>query len=55
MIENLGLKNAFILIAVLGLVLWCMCLVMILIGKSVRQGSAESYWRLVDKLGASAH
>ncbi|RSM02724.1 hypothetical protein CEP52_007797 [Fusarium oligoseptatum] len=55
MIENLGLKNAFILIAVLGLVLWCMCLVMILIGKSVRQGSAESYWRLVDKLGATAH
>ncbi|KAF4995466.1 hypothetical protein FDECE_12789 [Fusarium decemcellulare] len=55
MIDNLGLKNAFILIAVLGLVLWCMCLVMILIGKSLRQGSAESYWRLVDKLGATAH
>ncbi|KAJ4314470.1 hypothetical protein N0V84_008871 [Fusarium piperis] len=55
MIENLSLKNAFILIAVLGLVLWCMCLVMILIGKSLRQSSAESYWRLVDKLGATVH
>ncbi|KAK7419243.1 hypothetical protein QQX98_003395 [Neonectria punicea] len=55
MIANLGLRNAFILIAILGLIFWCFCIFMIIFGKSLRRSSAASYWRLVEVYGAAAH
>ncbi|KAH6984494.1 major facilitator superfamily domain-containing protein [Ilyonectria sp. MPI-CAGE-AT-0026] len=54
-ITNLGLRNAFILIAILGTVFWCFCIFMIIFGKSLRRSSAASYWRLVESYGATAH
>lgn len=55
MINSLSLRYAFVLIAVLGTALWCLALVMIFVGKSLRQRTAKSYWDLVDRLGATAH
>lgn len=55
MIENLGLKNAFILVAVLGVGLWSMCIIMILFGKSIRRASAKTYWDIIERRGAVAH
>ncbi|KPM44080.1 hypothetical protein AK830_g2409 [Neonectria ditissima] len=55
MITNLGLRNAFILIAILGLVFWCICIFVIIFGKSLRRSSAASYWRLVEVYDAAAH
>ncbi|KAH7143559.1 major facilitator superfamily domain-containing protein [Dactylonectria macrodidyma] len=54
-INNLGLRNAFVLVALLGLMFWCFCIFMIVFGKSLRRSSATSYWRLVEKYGAAAH
>ncbi|KAK2738543.1 major facilitator superfamily protein [Colletotrichum kahawae] len=55
MIENIGLRNAFILTAALGVALWALCVVMIFIGKPLRRNAASSYWKLVEKHGAKAH
>lgn len=55
MITDLGLQNTFILLACLGFALWCVCIVMIVFGKSVRQASAMTYWSLLEKRGAVAH
>ncbi|KAF9873965.1 major facilitator superfamily protein [Colletotrichum karsti] len=55
MIENIGLRNAFILTAALGVGLWALCLVMIFVGKSFRRSAAGPYWKLVEDHGALAH
>ncbi|OAQ64036.1 major facilitator superfamily protein [Pochonia chlamydosporia 170] len=55
MIDNLGLRYAFVLIAVLGLALWCSAIVMIYAGKPLRRVTAKSYWNLVERYGATAH
>ncbi|CAI7663376.1 unnamed protein product [Penicillium crustosum] len=55
MITNMGLQNTFILIAVLGMVLWSGCLLWIKIGKSARRSIAKSYWNLVETHGLAAH
>ncbi|KAF5005147.1 hypothetical protein FDECE_8404 [Fusarium decemcellulare] len=55
MIENLGLWYAFVLIALLGLALWCSAIVMIYVGKPLRRSTAQSYWNLVERYGATAH
>ncbi|KAM5346720.1 hypothetical protein ACJ41O_009725 [Fusarium nematophilum] len=55
MIENLSLRYAFVLIAILGLALWCSAIVMIYVGKPLRRSTAQSYWNLVERYGATAH
>ncbi|KAH6888538.1 major facilitator superfamily domain-containing protein, partial [Thelonectria olida] len=55
MIENLGLRYSFVLMALLGLAFWCICFFMIAFGKSLRRATAVSYWKLVEKYGLSAH
>ncbi|KAJ0330995.1 hypothetical protein COL922a_012112 [Colletotrichum nupharicola] len=55
MIENIGLRNAFILTAALGVALWALCVVMIFIGKPLRRNAGSQYWKLVEKHGANAH
>lgn len=55
MIDNLGLRYAFVLIAVLGLALWCSAIFMIYTGKHFRRTTAQSYWNLVERYGATAH
>jgi hypothetical protein len=55
MIENLGLRYAFVLIAILGLALWCSAIVMIYVGKTLRRSTGQSYWNLVERYGATAH
>ncbi|CAI6083351.1 hypothetical protein V2G26_018862 [Clonostachys chloroleuca] len=55
MIESLSLRYAFVLIAILGLAVWCTAIVMIYVGKPLRRSTAASYWRLVEKYGATAH
>jgi hypothetical protein len=55
MITSMGLQNTFILIAVLGIVFWCGCLLWIKIGKTARRFIAKPYWDLVEKHGLVAH
>jgi hypothetical protein len=55
MITSMGLQNTFILIAVLGIVFWCGCLLWIKIGKAARRSIAKPYWDLVEKNGLVAH
>ncbi|KAF7550133.1 hypothetical protein G7Z17_g5921 [Cylindrodendrum hubeiense] len=55
MIENLGLRYAFVLIAILGLALWFSAIAMIYFGKSLRRSTAQSYWNLVEEYGSKAH
>ncbi|KAF7133861.1 hypothetical protein CNMCM5793_005273 [Aspergillus hiratsukae] len=55
MITNIGLQNTFILIAVLGVVFWCGCLLWIGIGKAARRSIAKPYWHLVEKYERTAH
>lgn len=55
MIQNLGLRNSFIVIAILGLALWSTAVVMIFWGKRLRQCTAASYWALVERYGATTH
>ncbi|KAL7917009.1 major facilitator superfamily domain-containing protein [Trichoderma austrokoningii] len=55
MITNLSLRYAFVLIAILGLAVWCTAIVMIFVGKSLRRRTARSYWNLVERYGAKAH
>ncbi|KAM0547274.1 hypothetical protein ACHAPJ_010409 [Fusarium lateritium] len=55
MINGLGLRYAFVLIALLGLVLWAGCIFMIVFGKSLRRSTAVSYWKLVEMYGSVAH
>ncbi|EED20900.1 conserved hypothetical protein [Talaromyces stipitatus ATCC 10500] len=55
MIDNIGLQNTFILIAVLGVLFWCGCFLWIGVGKSARKLIAEPYWTIVRKHGLAAH
>ncbi|GJN73400.1 major facilitator superfamily protein [Purpureocillium lilacinum] len=55
MIDDLGLQDAFILIACLGFAVWCMCIIMIIFGKSVRRASAKTYWDLIERRGFVSH
>ncbi|KAL7930741.1 major facilitator superfamily domain-containing protein [Trichoderma chlorosporum] len=55
MINSLSLRYAFVLIAILGLAVWCTAIVMIFVGKSLRRSTAQSYWNLVERYGAKAH
>ncbi|OKL61889.1 hypothetical protein UA08_02836 [Talaromyces atroroseus] len=55
MIDNMGLQNTFILIAVLGVFFWCGCFLWICVGKSARRFIAEPYWAIVRKHGLTAH
>ncbi|CAG7924880.1 unnamed protein product [Penicillium olsonii] len=55
MISNMGLQNTFILIAVLGIVLWSGCLLWIKIGKAARRSISKSYWNIVEAHGLAAH
>ncbi|KAJ6178271.1 hypothetical protein N7519_008732 [Penicillium mononematosum] len=47
MIVSMGLQNTFILIAVLGVIVWSACLLWIKIGKAARRSIAKSYWNLL--------
>ena len=55
MIENLGLRYAFVLVSLLGLAFWCICIFMIYYGKTFRRWTAKPYWNLVERHGARAH
>jgi hypothetical protein len=55
MINNLGLRYTFVLIAGLGEAVWGVGLLMIVFGKPLRRASAQRYWDLVAKTGAKAH
>lgn len=55
MINALTLKYAFVLIAVLGEAIWALGLLMVLVGKPMRRATAQRYWNLVEKTGATAH
>ncbi|CAG8055561.1 unnamed protein product [Penicillium salamii] len=55
MITKMGLQNTFILIAVLGMILWSGCLLWIKIGKAARRSISKSYWNLVEVHGLTAH
>ncbi|KAI5456685.1 major facilitator superfamily domain-containing protein [Mariannaea sp. PMI_226] len=55
MIEHLSLRYAFVLITCLGMIVWSTAIVMIYVGKPLRSATAQSYWNLVERLGAKAH
>ncbi|KAI6887195.1 hypothetical protein KC355_g21609, partial [Hortaea werneckii] len=55
MINELTLRYAFVLIAVLGEAIWGIGMLMILLGKPMRRATAQRYWKLVEETGASAH
>jgi len=55
MINNLGVRYTFIVIACLGEIVWSVGVVMIYVGKPLRRKTAQSYWDLVEKTGAHAH
>ena len=55
MINNLGLRYTFILVAGLGELVWGIGLLMIYIGKPLRRATAQRYWNIVEKTGAKAH
>lgn len=52
-IENMGLQNCFISVAMISLVCTCTFLLMIVWGKSLRRMSAARYWRYVASEGTS--
>ena len=55
MINNLGLRYTFVLLALLGEVVWAVGILMLFVGKPMRRATAQSYWNLVEKTGAKAH
>lgn len=55
MINNLGLRYTFVLIAGLGELVWGVGVLMIYAGKPMRRATAQQYWNLVEKTGAKAH
>ncbi|KXJ89489.1 major facilitator superfamily domain-containing protein [Microdochium bolleyi] len=55
MITNLGLRYAFVVVAMVGWTIWCTPLLMIWCGKSLRTRTAAKYWRLCEAYGAEAH
>ncbi|CAH0027566.1 unnamed protein product [Clonostachys rhizophaga] len=55
MIQNLNLKYAFVLISILGILLWSLCLLMIMVGKYFRRITAQRYWNLLAKHGGESH
>lgn len=54
-IDHSGVQNTYIAVAFLGMFFWGSCFFFIYFGKRFRENSAESYWRLVEKHGLSAH
>jgi hypothetical protein len=55
MINNLGLRYTFVLVAVLGEIIWAIGLLMIYTGKPLRRATAQKYWNVVETTGAKAH
>ncbi|KAK1637576.1 major facilitator superfamily domain-containing protein [Colletotrichum phormii] len=55
MINSIGLRDAFIVTAVLGVTFWALCLVMMYIGKPLRRMAAPHYWDMVEKHSLSGH
>lgn len=55
MINNLGLRYTFVLVAVLGEIIWAIGLLMIYTGKPLRRATAQKYWNVVEATGAKAH
>lgn len=55
MINNLGLRYTFVLLAGLGEVVWGVGILMLYVGKPMRRATAQKYWNLVEKTGAKAH
>ena len=55
MINNLGLRYTFVLVAVLGEIIWAIGLLMIYTGKPLRRATAQQYWNVVETTGAKAH
>ncbi|KAL4953953.1 major facilitator superfamily domain-containing protein [Aspergillus filifer] len=55
MINTLSVRYAFVLVALLGELVWLMGVAMIYFGKPLRRVTARRYWDLVEKVGAKAH
>lgn len=55
MINSIGLRDAFIVTAVLGVTFWALCLVMMYLGKPLRRMAAPHYWDMVEKHSLSGH
>ncbi|KAL3466690.1 major facilitator superfamily domain-containing protein [Aspergillus heterothallicus] len=55
MINTLSVRYAFVLIAVLGELLWLVGMAMVYFGKPFRRVTAQRYWNLVEKHGAKEH
>lgn len=55
MINGMGLQNAFILLAFLGMAFWASSFLMIIYGKSMRRRTAKAYWKMVEQHGLHAH
>lgn len=55
MIENLGVRYTFVLVAGLGELVWAVGFLMIYLGKPMRRATAAKYWNLVERTGAKAH
>ncbi|KAL2826176.1 major facilitator superfamily domain-containing protein [Aspergillus pseudoustus] len=55
MINTLSVRYAFVLIAVLGELLWLTGMAMIYFGKPFRRATARKYWNLVERHGAKEH
>ena len=55
MVTDMGIQNAFILLAFLGAAIWAGCIVMIIWGKKFRKATAATYWKMVEEQGLKAH
>jgi hypothetical protein len=55
MINALTVRYAFVLIALLGELVWLTGMAMIYFGKPLRRVTAQKYWNLVEKTNAKAH
>ncbi|KAL2860305.1 major facilitator superfamily domain-containing protein [Aspergillus pseudodeflectus] len=55
MINALTVRYAFVLIALLGELVWLTGMAMIYFGKPLRRNTAQKYWNLVEKTNAKAH
>ncbi|OHE98489.1 hypothetical protein CORC01_06280 [Colletotrichum orchidophilum] len=55
MINSIGLRDAFIVTAVLGVTFWALCLIMMYVGKPLRRMAGPRYFDMVEKHGLSGH
>ncbi|KAJ5100124.1 hypothetical protein N7532_007125 [Penicillium argentinense] len=55
MMNILGVCYAFVLIAILGEIVWLTSIAMIYFGKPLRRCTAQKYWNFVEKHEAKAH